>query len=66
MKNVFLIECQETDVLRTFLGLSSSYLVGEEFIKHKKEFNTKYAPLPQNEKSRIKKFLLNVPADPQI
>ena len=27
-------------VLRTFLCLSSSYLVPEEFIKHKQEFNT--------------------------
>ena len=49
-----LIECQETDVLRTFLGLSNPYLVREEFIKRKKEFNTEYAPLPQNEKTRIK------------
>ena len=56
-----LIECQETDVLRTFLSLSSPYLVREEFIKHRKEFNTEYAPLPQNEKARIRKFLLNVP-----
>ena len=48
-----LIECQETDVLRTFLSLSSPYLVQEEFIMHRKEFNTEYAPLPQNEKNRI-------------
>ena len=73
-----LIECQETDVLRTFhyisyillhcvrIGLSSPYLVREEFIKHKKEFNTEYDPLPQNEKTRIRKFLLNVPVDPHI
>ena len=61
-----LIECQETDVLRTFLGLSSPYLVREEFIKHKKEFNIEYDPLPQNEKIRIRKILLNVPVDPHI
>ena len=52
-------------VLRTFLCLSSPYLVPEEFIKHKKEFNTENAPLPQHEKTRIRKFLSNVPVDPQ-
>ena len=57
-----LIECQETNVLPTFLGLSSPYLVPEKFRKHKKE----YAPLPQNEKTRIRKFLLDVPVDPQV
>ena len=61
-----LIECQETNVLPTFLGLSSPYLVPEKFIKHKKKFNTEYAPLPQNEKTRIRKFLLNVPVDLQV
>ena len=61
-----LIECQETDALHTILGLSSPYLVPEEFTKHKKKFNTEYAPVPQNEKTRIRKFLLNVPVDPQV
>ena len=61
-----LIECQETNVLPTFLGLSSPYLVPEKFIKHKKKFNTEYAPLPQNEKTRIRKFLLNVPVGLQV
>ena len=51
--------------MRTFLCLSSPYLIPEEFIKHKKEFNTENAPLPQNEKTRIRKFLLNAPVDPQ-
>ena len=55
------IECQETDVSPTFLGLSNPYLLPEKFIKHKKKFNTEYAPLRQNEKNRIRKFLLNVP-----
>ena len=60
-----LTEYQETDVLRAFLGLSSPYLVREEFVTHKKEFNTEYAPLLQNEKTRIRKVLLNVPVDSQ-
>ena len=51
--------------MRTFLGLSSPNLVPEEFIKEKNDFITEYAPLPQNEKTRIRKFLLNVPADLQ-
>ena len=57
-----LIECQETNVLPTFLGLSSPYLVREKFRKHEKE----YAPLPQNEKTRIRKFLLDVLVDLQV
>ena len=60
------IECQETDVSPTFLGLSSPYLLPEKFIKHKKKFNTEYAPLPQNEKTRMRKFLLNVPVGLQV
>lgn len=51
--------------MRTFVGLSSPYLLPEEFIKEKNDFITEYAPLPQNENTRIRKFLLNVPADLQ-
>ena len=59
------LESASKVVLRTFLCLSSPYLVLEEFIKHKKEFNIENAPLPQNEKTRVRTFLLKVPVNPQ-
>ena len=58
-----LIECQESDVLRTYLGLNGPYVVRKEFTNHKKVFNIEYASLSINEKQEIKKFLLNIPVD---
>ena len=51
--------------MRTILGLSRAYLLPEEFIKHKKEFNTNKLDFFKNEKNRIRKSLLNVPAVPR-
>ena len=58
-----LIECQESDVLRTYLGLNGPYVVRKEFTNHKKVFNIEHASLSINEKQEIKKFLLNIPVD---
>ena len=60
-----LIECQESDVLRAYLGLNSPYVVRKEFTNHKKVFNIGYASLSITEKQKIKKFLLNIPVDPK-
>ena len=58
-----LIECQESDVLRAYLGLNGPYVVRKEFTNHEKVFNIEYASFSINEKQKIKKFLLNIPVD---
>ena len=58
-----LIECQESDVLRGYLGLNGPYVVRKEFTNHKKVFNIEYASLSINEKQKIKKLLLNISVD---
>ena len=60
-----LIECQESDVLRAYLGLNSAYIVRKEFTNHKNVFNIEYASLFITENQKIKKFLLNIPVDPK-
>ena len=45
-----LIECQESDILRAYLGLNGPYVVRKELTNHKKVFNIKYASLSINEK----------------
>ena len=60
-----LIKCQESDVLRAYLGLNSPYVVRKEFTNHKKVFSIEYASLSITEKQKMKKFLLNIPVDPK-
>ena len=57
------MECQESDALCAYLGLSDPYVVRKEFTNHKKVFNIEYASLSINKMEKIKKFLLKIPVD---
>ena len=61
-----LVECQESDVLKGYLGLRGPYEV-REFKNNKKIFNAEYADsLSAPEKANIKQLLLNVAVEPSI
>ena len=59
-----LVQCQESDVLKAFLGLLSPHVVRNGFSGYARNFQTKYALLPLEEKKKVKNTLLNVLVEP--
>ena len=55
-----LVQCQESDVLKTYLVLRGPYELREEFKNNIRSFNTEYSSLSAPEKTRVKELLLNV------
>ena len=60
-----LVQCQESDVLKAYLGLSGPYEVREEFKNNMRKFNTEYASISAPEKEKVKELLLNVAVEPK-
>ena len=60
-----LVQCQESDVLKAYLGLRGPYEVREEFKNNMRNFNTEYASQSAPEKSKVKELLLNVAVEPK-
>ena len=60
-----LVQCQELDILKAYLGLRGPYEVREEFKKNMRNFNTDYASLSAPEKAKVKELLLNVAVEPK-
>ena len=60
-----LVQCQESsNVLKAYLGLSSPYVVWNEFSGYARNFQIEYALLPPEEKKEMKNTLLNVLVEP--
>ena len=59
-----LVQCQESDVLKAYLGLRGPYEVREEFKNNMRNFNTQYVSLSAPEKAKVKELLLNVAVKP--
>ena len=59
-----LVQCQESDLLEAYLGLSSPYVVWNEFSGYARNFQIEYALLPPEEKKEMKNTLLNVLVEP--
>ena len=59
-----LVQCQESDALKTYVGLSSPRVVPNKFSGYARNFQTEYALLPLEEKKKVKKTLLNVLVEP--
>ena len=59
-----LVQCQESDVLKAYLGLRGPYEVREEFKNNMRNFNTEYASLSAPE-AKVKELLLNVAFEPK-
>ena len=59
-----MVKCQESDVLKAYLGLSSPYVVRNEFPGYARNFQTEYPLLPLAEKKKVKNTLLNVLVEP--
>ena len=55
-----LVQCQESDVLKTYLVLRGPYELREEFKNNIRSLNTEYSYLSAPEKTRVKELLLNV------
>ena len=55
-----LVQCQESDVLKAYLGLRGPYEVREEFKNNMRNFNMEYTPLSTPEKAKVEELLLNV------
>ena len=60
-----LVQCQESDVLKAYLGLRGPYEVREEFKNNMRNFNTEYASLSAPVKAKVKELLLNVAVEPK-
>ena len=59
-----LVQCLEKDVLKAYLGLLSPYVVQNEFSGYTRNFQTKHALLPLEEKKKVQNTLLNVLVEP--
>ena len=55
-----LIQCQEADVLKAYLGLRGPCEVTEEFKNNVRNFDTEYVSLSAPEKVKVKELLLYV------
>ena len=55
-----LVQCQESDVLKAYLGLRGPYEVREEFKNNMRNFNMEYTPLSTPEKAKVEELQLNV------
>ena len=60
-----LVQCQESDVLKAYLGLRGPYDVREELKNNTRNFNTEYASQSAPEKAKVKELLLNVAVEPK-
>ena len=60
-----LVQCQESDALKGYLGLKGPYEVREEFKNNMRNFNTEYASLSAPEIAKLKELLLNVAVKPK-
>ena len=59
-----LVQCQESDVLEAYLGLSSPYIVRNGFSDYARNFQVEYALLLLEEKKKVKNTLLNILVEP--
>ena len=59
-----LVQCQESDVLKAYLGLSSPYVVRNKISGYARNFQTEYTLLQLEEKKKVKNTLLNVLVEP--
>ena len=60
-----LVECQESDVLKSYPWLRGPYEVREEFKNNMRNFNTEYASISVPENTNVNKLLLTVLVKPK-